>query len=65
MADQLSSDTVRQVGKLARLNLSEQEVRDFTVQLSAILDYVDQLNDLDTTDVEPLAHCLPLHNVLS
>lgn len=54
---------VRKVAKLARLELSEVEVEEFASQLSAILDYVEKMNELDTTNVEPLAHCLPVNNV--
>jgi len=49
---------------LSRLELTEAEVAEFTGQLSAILDYVEKMNELDTTGVEPLAHCLPISNVL-
>jgi len=46
------------------LELTDAEVQEFTGQLGAILGYVDKLNELETTDVEPLAHCLPITNVL-
>ena len=55
---------VRKVAKLARLELSNAEVEEFTGQLSAILGYVEKMNELDTNGVEPLAHCLPISNVL-
>jgi aspartyl-tRNA(Asn)/glutamyl-tRNA(Gln) amidotransferase subunit C len=48
---------------LARLELSEADLALMQQQLSAILDYVDQLNQLNTDDIEPLAHPLPIHNV--
>ncbi len=64
MAKKIDQEQVRKVAKLARLELSEAEVEEFTGQLSAILDYVEKMNELDTTDVEPLAHCLPISNVL-
>jgi aspartyl-tRNA(Asn)/glutamyl-tRNA(Gln) amidotransferase subunit C len=54
---------VGKIAKLSRLKLTESEVEEFTRQLSAILDYVEKMNELDTTDVHPLAHCLPIHNV--
>jgi len=54
---------VRKVAKLSRLELTEAEVEEFTGQLSAILDYMEKMNELDTTNVEPLAHCLPISNV--
>jgi aspartyl-tRNA(Asn)/glutamyl-tRNA(Gln) amidotransferase subunit C len=54
---------VRKVAKLARLDLTDAEVAEFTGQLSAILDYVARMNELNTEGVEPLAHCLPIKNV--
>lgn len=63
MAKKIDQEQVRKVAKLSRLELTEAEVEEFTGQLSAILDYVEKMNDLDTTNVEPLAHCLPISNV--
>jgi aspartyl-tRNA(Asn)/glutamyl-tRNA(Gln) amidotransferase subunit C len=54
---------VKAVAKLSRLDLTDAEVEVFSRQLSAILEYVEKLNELDTTNVEPLAHCLPISNV--
>ncbi len=54
---------VRKVAKLARLELSDAEVEEFTGQLSAVIEYVEKMNELDTQGVEPLAHCLPVSNV--
>ena len=59
----LSLDQVRKVARLARLELSEPDLARMQQQLSAILDYIDQLNKLDTDGVEPLAHPLPVQNV--
>jgi aspartyl-tRNA(Asn)/glutamyl-tRNA(Gln) amidotransferase subunit C len=59
----LSLDDVRKVARLARLELSEADLARMQTQLSAILDYVAQLNELDTAGVEPLAHPLPIANV--
>ena len=64
MAQRIDKTQVRKVAKLSRLELTEPEVEEFTGQLSAILDYVEKMNELDTTDIEPLAHCLPISNVL-
>ena len=47
----------------ARLELRPEDLGRFARQLSAILDYVDQLRQADTAGVEPLAHPLPVHNV--
>ena len=63
MSDKLTEQEVRQVAKLARLNCSDEEIAMFTKQLGTILEYVGQLEQLDTEGVEPLAHCLPIHNV--
>jgi len=63
MAEKIDQQQVRKVAKLSRLQLTEQEVKEFAGQLSAILEYVEKLNELDTTNVEPLAHCLPISNI--
>ena len=63
MAEKLTGEQVRHVAKLARLKCSETEIKEFTGQLRAILDYVAQLEEVNTENVEPLAHCLPVHNV--
>ncbi len=60
----VSPDQVRHVAKLARLALTEDQTARFADQLESILHYVDQISQIDTTGVEPLAHALPLHNVL-
>ena len=54
---------VRKVATLSRLELTEAQVQEFTGQLSAILDYVEKMNELNTDGIEPLAHCLPVSNV--
>jgi aspartyl-tRNA(Asn)/glutamyl-tRNA(Gln) amidotransferase subunit C len=59
----LTPDDVRWVAHLARLELSEAELQIMTRQLSAILDYVNHLQQVNTEGVEPLAHPLPIHNV--
>ncbi|MFO0839432.1 MAG: Asp-tRNA(Asn)/Glu-tRNA(Gln) amidotransferase subunit GatC [Phycisphaerae bacterium] len=55
---------VRHVAKLARLSLSDDEVRRFARQLAVIVDYISQLKDAETTGIEPLAHPLALCDVL-
>lgn len=59
----LTIKEVEHVALLARLSLSDDEKEVFSRQLSSILEYVDQLNELETDDVEPLTHILPLYNV--
>lgn len=54
---------VRQVAKLARLNLRDEEVQLFAKQLAAILEYVQQLDEVETSGIEPLAHALPVCDV--
>ena len=63
MAEKIDQTQVKKVAKLSRLQLSEAEVAEFTGQLSAILEYMEKMNELDTSDVEPLAHCLPISNI--
>ena len=63
MGERIDESQVRHVAKLARLELSDDEVEKFSGQLSAILEYIEKLNELDTESVEPLAHCLAIHNV--
>jgi len=59
----LSGDQVRWVAHLARLECQPEEIALFTDQLSKIIDYVEQLKEVRTEGVEPLAHCLPISNV--
>lgn len=59
----LTGDQVRWVAHLARLEFSSEDVALFTEQLSRIVDYVNQLQQINTDGVEPMAHALPIHNV--
>ncbi|MDA0999723.1 MAG: Asp-tRNA(Asn)/Glu-tRNA(Gln) amidotransferase subunit GatC [bacterium] len=59
----ISKEDVLHVSRLARLNLSEEEVEKFRHQLSGILDYISKLNELDTENVPPTSHVLDLVNV--
>jgi len=59
----MDMETVRKVANLARLELSDADLAVMAKQLSAILEYVDQLTELDTEGVEPMAHPLPVQNV--
>ena len=63
MASRLDEAAVRHVAHLARLKITDAEAALFASQLSKVLDYVAQLNKLDTKDVTPTAHALPLSNV--
>ncbi len=63
MTQSLDEAAVRHVAHLARLELTGAEVTRFAEQLSAILEYMAQLNQVDTTDVQPTAHTHPVANV--
>lgn len=52
----LDNDDVKKIAHLARLALSEQESKDFTGSLSQILGLIEQMQSVDTTGVEPMAH---------
>jgi len=60
----ITKKEVEHVARLARLELSEQEKETLTDQLSNILTYVEQLNELDTKGVEPTSHVLDINNVM-
>ena len=60
----LTPDDVRKVAKLARLALPDVKITRFTGQFESILGYIDKLSEVDTSAVEPMAHALPVHNVL-
>ncbi len=60
----LSTDEVRQVAELAKLQLTEVEIALFATQLSAVLVYAAQLQEVDTTGIPPTATVLPLRNVM-
>ncbi len=59
----LTPEQVRHIARLARLGIEDAEVQRFAGQLSEILDYFERLRQVDTEDVAPTAHTLPLHNV--
>ncbi|MCS7166645.1 MAG: Asp-tRNA(Asn)/Glu-tRNA(Gln) amidotransferase subunit GatC [Gemmatales bacterium] len=59
----LKPEEVRWVAHLARLECTEEEIKLFTSQLSEIVAYVNQLQEVNTDGVEPLSHCLPISNV--
>ena len=54
---------VRYTAQLARLNLSEAEIAKFQEQLGQVLEYVEKLEAVDVSGVEPTAHAFPVHNV--
>jgi aspartyl-tRNA(Asn)/glutamyl-tRNA(Gln) amidotransferase subunit C len=60
----IDREQVLHVAKLARLKLSDDEVDRMSGELSAILEHVDNINELDLDGVEPTSHVVPLENVL-
>lgn len=60
----IDKEVVEKVAKLSRLHLTEEEVSMHAEQLNKILDTMDILKQIDTEGVEPLAHVLPIQNVL-
>lgn len=60
----ISRDQVRHVAHLARLYVTDDEAEKMTRHLSDIISYAEQLNELDTENVEPTAHVLDMKNVM-
>ncbi len=54
---------VERIAKLAKLEFTDAEKEKFTHQMNKILEYMEQLNSLDTSNVEPLSHVIELRNV--
>lgn len=59
----ITRDDVAHVARLARLDLTEDELDQFTGQLGAVLEHAEDVAALDTSGVAPTAHPLPLRNV--
>ncbi len=60
----ITIEEVEHVANLARLVFNEEEKKKLAEQLGRILDYIEQLNKLDTEDVEPTSHVIPMRNVV-
>lgn len=60
----VTKETIEHVANLARLNISEAEKEKLTLEMENILSYVDKLNELDTSNVKPMEHVIPIQNVL-
>ena len=63
MANIISDETIEYVGILAKLELSAEEQESAKSDMGRMLDYIDKLNELDTSGVEPMSHVFPVHNV--
>jgi aspartyl-tRNA(Asn)/glutamyl-tRNA(Gln) amidotransferase subunit C len=60
----ITRDVVEHVAHLGRLELEPEEIELYTAQINSILEYMDQLNTLDTRAIEPTTHAIPMVNVL-
>lgn len=60
----ISKEDVKKVATLARLRFKDEEIEKIATQMGGILDYVELLKELNTDNVQPTAHVLPLQNVL-
>lgn len=63
MANVISDETMEYVGILAKLELDSEEKERAKKDMEEMLDYIDKLNELDTSDVEPMSHVFPVNNV--
>ena len=63
MANHIDDETIEYVGILAKLELSGEEKEQAKKDMESMLDYVDKLNELDTSGVEPMSHVFPVRNV--
>ncbi|MBP3602666.1 MAG: Asp-tRNA(Asn)/Glu-tRNA(Gln) amidotransferase subunit GatC [Lachnospiraceae bacterium] len=63
MANIISDEIIEYVGILAKLELSHEEKQEAKKDMGRMLDYIDKLGELDTTDVEPMSHVFPMQNV--
>lgn len=63
MKNVISDDTMEYVGILAKLELSPEEAEAAKKDMEDMLDYIDLLNELDTTGIEPMSHVFPIENV--
>ena len=64
MANIISDETIEYVGILAKLELSDEEKEQAKKDMANMLDYIDTLNELDTSGVEPMSHVFPVNNVV-
>ncbi len=60
----LSNEEIQHIAKLARLELTDSELKKYSGQLSAILNYIDQLKEVDVKGIEPTAQVTGLENIL-
>ena len=59
----VSEEEVKHLASLARLKFTDEEIAAYTKDLGNIVEFAEQLNEIDVTDVKPTAHILDIHNV--
>ena len=60
----ISKEEVKHIAKLARLGLTEKEIKKFQKELSSILDYIEKLKEVDVSGIEPMSHPVKVENVM-
>lgn len=63
MANVITDETIEYVGILAKLELSDEEKEQAKKDLAEMLDYIDELGQLNTDGIEPMSHVFSVHNV--
>ncbi len=59
----ITKKQVKHIAKLARLGLTEKEIKKFQKELSLILDYIEKLKEVDISGIEPMSHPLTIENL--
>ena len=60
----INKNTTLKIAKLSRIKIKDEEIEEFSIQLSSILDWVEQLNEVNTDNVEPLIYMSEEKNIL-
>ena len=63
-SNKISSKEVKKIAKLAKLELTDNEINLYSSQMSQIINYFSQLNKVDTSDIEPLSNVIDINNVV-
>ena len=59
----ITNEDVKHAAKLARLELTEEEIDTYSKQLGSIIEYAAQINEVNTDGIEPMPHAIPIYNV--
>ncbi|MFH1397908.1 MAG: Asp-tRNA(Asn)/Glu-tRNA(Gln) amidotransferase subunit GatC [Candidatus Omnitrophota bacterium] len=60
----INKDTVEYAANLSRIDMADNELEKLSRQIQDIVNYIDKLKALDTADIEPTSHILPISNIL-